>query len=106
MNMIELCTNQSIAAIFLKPSIFDEEFLYQNLDDRYDEIRGLSTGDGERGCLNLQIIKSINIFLPTLKEQTKIASFLTAIDDKITHTQTQLDAVKLYKKGLLQQMFV
>jgi type I restriction enzyme S subunit len=43
---------------------------------------------------------------PNLKEQTKIANFLTAIDDKITATQTQLQAVKQYKQGLLQQMFV
>ena len=43
---------------------------------------------------------------PNIFEQTKIANFLTAIDDKITHTQTQLAAVKQYKQGLLQQMFV
>lgn len=48
----------------------------------------------------------IQVRIPSLCEQTKIANFLTAIDDKITHTQTQLDAVKLYKKGLLQQLFV
>ena len=51
-------------------------------------------------------IKTINIPAPTLKEQTKIAKFLGAIDDKITATQTQLQAVKQYKQGLLQQMFV
>ena len=46
------------------------------------------------------------ISVPLLKEQTKIATFLTAIDDKITATQIQLKAVKHYKQGLLQQMFV
>ncbi|WP_305260924.1 restriction endonuclease subunit S [Nitrosomonas sp.] len=51
-------------------------------------------------------IKEFKIILPCLAEQTKIANFLTAIDDKITHTKTQLDAAKLYKKGLLQQLFV
>lgn len=48
----------------------------------------------------------VTIPLPCPKEQTKIANFLTAIDDKITATQTQLKAVKQYKQGLLQQMFV
>lgn len=43
---------------------------------------------------------------PSLPEQTKIANFLTAIDDKIKQTKDQLEAMKLYKKGLLQQMFV
>lgn len=106
MNMIELCTNQSIASIFPNPKVFNEEFLYQNLDARYDEIRGLSTGDGGRGGLNLQIIKSITIPFPCIQEQAKIANFLTTIDDKITATKAQLAAVKQYKQGLLQQMFV
>lgn len=48
----------------------------------------------------------VMIPLPCGKEQTKIANFLTAIDEKITATQTQLQAVKQYKQGLLQQMFV
>ena len=46
------------------------------------------------------------ISFPSLPEQNKIANFLTAIDEKITNNQTQLDAVKQYKHGLLQQMFV
>lgn len=106
MNMVELCTNQSIAAIHPKPAIFNEEFLFQNLEMRYDELRSLSTGDGGRGGLNLQIIKSMEIVLPVLAEQTKIANFLTAMDEKITATKTQLETVKQYKQGLLQQMFV
>lgn len=48
----------------------------------------------------------VTIPLPCQKEQTKIANFLTSIDDKINATQAQLDAVKQYKQGLLQQMFV
>lgn len=44
-NRIELCTNQSIAAIF--PSKHHStEFLFYNLDSRYEELRSLSTGDG------------------------------------------------------------
>lgn len=48
----------------------------------------------------------VTIPLPCQKEQIKIANFLTAIDDKISGTQAQLEAVKQYKQGLLQQMFV
>ena len=52
------------------------------------------------------VMAKITIEFPCVKEQTKIANFLTTIDDKITATQTQLKAVKQYKQGLLQQMFV
>lgn len=48
----------------------------------------------------------LTIPLPCPLEQIKIANFLTAIDDKLTHTQNQLAAAKQYKQGLLQQMFV
>ncbi|MER0216909.1 MAG: restriction endonuclease subunit S [Nitrosomonas sp.] len=51
-------------------------------------------------------LSSFSIKFPIYEEQTKIANFLTAIDDKITQAQAQLEAVKRYKKGLLQQMFV
>jgi type I restriction enzyme S subunit len=51
-------------------------------------------------------IRVLPIFMPSKLEQTKIANFLTAIDNKLTHTQNQLAAVKQYKQGLLQQMFV
>lgn len=51
-------------------------------------------------------IAEVNIDIPSLKEQAKIANFLTSIDDKITQTQAELAAVKQYKQGLLQQMFV
>ena len=39
-------------------------------------------------------------------EQTKIASFLSSIDNKIEQVDKQLDESKQFKKALLQQMFV
>jgi type I restriction enzyme S subunit len=44
--------------------------------------------------------------LPTLPEQTKIAHFLSAIDEKISHCQVRITKMEQYKKGLLQQLFV
>ncbi|WP_016989153.1 restriction endonuclease subunit S [Flavobacterium sp. ACAM 123] len=43
---------------------------------------------------------------PSLPEQTKIANFLSAIDEKINHCQEQIDQTTIWKKGLLQQLFV
>lgn len=63
-------------------------------------------GAGRNRVLSKKEFMKMTCNLPVLKEQTKIANFLTAIDDKITATQTQLQAVKQYKHGLLQQMFV
>ena len=105
MNLVELCTNQSIAAIFPNKKIFNHEFLYQNLDSRYDELRRYSTGSSGRGGLNLQIIKSIKIQLPKLPEQQKIADCVNSLDALIYAETQKLKTLKAHKKGLLQQLF-
>ena len=48
----------------------------------------------------------LDISLPSIEEQTKIANFLSAIDEKIKLVQGQIEKMELWKKGLLQKMFV
>lgn len=103
MNMIELCTNQSIAAI-LPSENFNEDYLYYNLDFRYEELRQLSTGDGGRGGLNLKIINSINVLLPTISEQTTIVNLLNTWDKAISTLLSLIKQKELRKKWLMQQL--
>ena len=65
-------------------------------------------GARNHGLLNIGVGDFFNteIFLPSIPEQTKIAKFLSAIDDKINNTQNQIDKAEVWKKGLMQQMFV
>lgn len=62
-------------------------------------------GSGREG-LNFQSIRSFKIHFPSLPEQQKIASFLTALDTKINQVGEQITHTQAYKQGLLQQMFV
>ena len=50
-------------------------------------------------------IEKIDVAVPTLPEQQKIAACLTSIDDLITAKAQKIDALKTHKKGLMQQLF-
>lgn len=56
--------------------------------------------------INLGEIGLCKVQLPTWEEQTKIANFLSAIDQKIQKVAQQIEETKQWKKGLLQQIFV
>ena len=78
-------------------------FLAQSLEKLNYEQYNSGTAQPK---LNAAICKKINLNMPCLLEQTKIANFLMVIDKKIELTSTELDKAKQWKKGLLQQMFV
>lgn len=63
-------------------------------------------GAGRNRVLKKDDFLKISLLYPSLPEQTKIAYFLSSLDKKITHTQTQIEKAELWKKGLLQQLFV
>lgn len=49
---------------------------------------------------------NLSMLIPCLHEQAKIANFLTAINKKLDHTECQIKKAELWKKGLMQKMFV
>lgn len=51
-------------------------------------------------------LKILNINIPEIEEQEKIATYLIALDEKLEQVNTQIEKAKTFKKGLLQQMFV
>lgn len=101
MNYVPLCTNQSIAAVHPNDS-YCSEFLYYNLEFRYDELRKISSGDGARGGLTLKIIGNVEVVFPSLKEQTKIANILSTADKELSLLRQDIKQEKLKKKALQQ----
>ena len=98
-----MCTNQSIAAIF--PSFsHNSEFLYQNIDNRYNELRELSDGGGGRGGLNLKIIGNLEIALPPKEEQNSIAKILSDMDNEIDLLNKKLEKYRNLKTAMMQQL--
>jgi type I restriction enzyme S subunit len=84
------------------------EFLYHLLHTNkfVNDVLTRCTGTSYP-AINSSDLSSIRIKIPSsLKEQTKIANFLSSIDKKIAQVSKQLEQKKVFKKGLLQQMFV
>lgn len=103
-NKVELCTNQSVAAIMPEPKKVYYHYLFYNLDSRYDELRRLSAGDGGRGGLNLKLLNDLIVILPPLPEQRKIAAILSTWDEAIQTTQALISQLQQRNKGLAQQL--
>ncbi|HFE7243806.1 TPA: restriction endonuclease subunit S, partial [Klebsiella pneumoniae] len=61
---------------------------------------------GTQVNLNVDIVSNESINIPSLSEQIKISQFLANIDNKLTSKKAELDKLKTWKQGLLQQMFV
>ncbi len=55
--------------------------------------------------INMEDLKQTNIKLPSLEEQEKIASFFSLIDNKISLQGEKVEALKDYKKGMMQKIF-
>lgn len=101
---IEASTNQACGAIIPNSNVINNIFLFQNLSKRYNEIRDLSNQGGQEN-LSAGIIKTLNITLPTIPEQTKIASFLSSVDEKLNLLKDKKAAIEEYKKGMMQKIF-
>lgn len=100
-NRIPLTTNQSIAAMAFSNEVVPE-FVFCNLESRYEEIRRMSSGDGSRGGLNKQIIGEMEIPYTSKEEQTKIGAYFFNLDNLITLHQRKLEEMKKQKKALMQ----
>ena len=103
MNYVELCTNQSIASILPSDSFYSE-FLYQNVESRYKELRDISSGDGGRGGLNLQMI--YNLYIPhcSMQEQKKIGDFLYLLDQRIAIQNKVIEKYESLIKALAHEI--
>jgi type I restriction enzyme S subunit len=83
----------------------DKEFafyLLQNMEPKWYRY-------GQPGIqlnLNTSIVKDELISVPSFSEQQKIASFLSSLDKSIESIGKEIEGTSIFKKGLLQKMFV
>ena len=82
------------------------DYLFQFVQsEQFTELTNIQSGS-KMPRADWNVIADSEIEFPCLEEQTKIANFLSAIDQKVEVVAQQIEQAKTWKKGLLQQMFV
>lgn len=82
-------------------------FIYYQINDNIfrKKMRRIINGSAQLMITSKDVIR-LQLQLPVFDEQKKIANFLSSLDSKIDLISTQIENTKVFKKGLLQQIFV
>ena len=101
---IKACVAQNIVGLRFKNEV--SLFMYYLMIEEKNKIKFKQI---EMGAVqpSIKVSQMIDLYfeVPNLSEQQKIATFLSAIDEKISHCGAQIEKMEAWKKGLLQQMF-
>ena len=102
-NRRECAANQQINSV-IPNAEHSGAFVYYALVNNSDRIAELS-GRQAVPIINKTLFSSVELPVPKLKEQERIATCLTSLDDLIAAQSAKLEALKAHKKGLMQQLF-
>ena len=87
-NKIPLTTNQACANIEVNENIANYKYVYYCLLNQYEYIKSL--GVGSQTNINAQIVKNIQIPIPPIEEQERIAGILDKFDTLVNSTSEGL----------------
>jgi type I restriction enzyme S subunit len=96
--LIRIITNKNVDNRFLAV------YLKQSLLQNYFSSRKSGLAEAQSN-ISQDIIKKAPLALPDLKEQEKIADFLSVVDKKISLLKEKHALLEQYKKGVMQQLF-
>ena len=104
--LVDTYINQSIIAIRTNPILLDSKYLFYNLTSRYNELRLLSDSSSSRGSLTVKIFEDLNVSIPKLEKQKKIAKFLSNYDDLIENNNRRIKILEEMAQKIYKEWFV
>jgi type I restriction enzyme S subunit len=100
---IEASTNQACAAILLHDG-HDPDFYFHYLSAQYEALRALGNA-GTQQNLSAGILKEVNVVVPPLSEQLRVAEVLATWDAAISTSKRLLTKGQEQKAALSQPLF-
>lgn len=101
---IDAATNQAIAGIQLKSGSVERNYLYYYLLSLKTIVNEIGRGVAQSN-INLTILRELEVPLPPLDEQRKIAAVLDKVSDLIAKRRHQLDKLDMLVKARFVEMF-
>lgn len=100
---IDVAFNQDVKSLSIDKKM-NAIFLLNQLMTFESRIAINETGIGA-GKIETEDLKRLNIYMPSISEQQKIADCLSSLDRLISDETQKLAALKIHKTGLMQQLF-
>ena len=104
-NKIPLTTNQACCNLTIDKEKADYEFIYYQLCTLYNKMVSLRIGAAQLN-LNAQIIKDLEIAVPPILAQRRIAEVLSRYDSLIENYQQQIKLLEEAAQRLYKEWFV
>lgn len=97
--------NQAVSLVRLRNNACHIDYLRHALHGHHVAVQvSLSKAALAQANLNLKQVGGLEVLLPPLPEQRKIAAILSSVDEAIEKTQAVIDQVQVVKKGLMQEL--
>jgi type I restriction enzyme S subunit len=101
----EMSFNQDVKALRPKKGVNGLFLALMLMGNKQRLLEMVDIAGHGTGKLNTDELRAFSLMLPSPKEQQRIADCLAALEDHISAAIQQLDALKSYKRGLMQQLF-
>ena len=99
----ELATNQQINSVVLNED-FKSEFIYNALLKTFPRYLGLISSQAVP-IINKSEFEKVQLNVPCLEEQQKIADFLSSVDEILSASEAEVKNLEEQKKGVMQKIF-
>jgi type I restriction enzyme S subunit len=104
-NSVPMAINQDLKAIYPNTSIVDNNFLLWSYISKAALIENMGNGATVKG-IRLEQLKSIEINLPPLQTQKRIADILSAYDDLIENNLKRIKLLEQAAQNIYKEWFV